>query len=170
MPMLDNDTGGDPRRPRPTQDVRGFFMLPQAPADSGYYVYGDLYKQPARGAYQYPHPVMMTALLRVACTWQSRDRRRIGIGDISLAGGIQTPDHSSHKSGLEVDIRPFRKDGLERPVRWWDAQYDREATEALIELFRSLAPVSRILFNGPGIPFVRKADRHDDHFHVELRR
>lgn len=29
----------DPLRPRPTQDKRGFFMLPQTPMDSGYYVY-----------------------------------------------------------------------------------------------------------------------------------
>ena len=36
----------DPLRPRPTQDSRGFFMLPQAPMDSGYYVYGELYKKP----------------------------------------------------------------------------------------------------------------------------
>jgi len=27
----------DPLRPRPTQDKRGFFMLPQTPTDSGYY-------------------------------------------------------------------------------------------------------------------------------------
>lgn len=162
--MNDN---GDPLRP--TQDSRGFFMLPQAPMDSGYYVYGELYKQPAEGAYQFAHPIMMTAILRVALEWQALDRRRIGIGDISMAGGPKPPDHNSHKNGLQVDVRPLRKDGREVPVCWWDAEYDKAATEKLIELFRTFAPVKRILFNGPGIAFVSKWPDHDNHMHIELR-
>jgi hypothetical protein len=137
--------------------------------DSGYYVYGELYKKPAKGAYQYANPIMMTAILRVALEWQAVDKRRIGIGDISLAGGVQTPDHASHITGLEVDVRPLRKDGLEDPVYWWDREYDREGTTKLIEMFRTFAPVKFILFNGPDIPFVRKAVTHDNHFHVALR-
>lgn len=163
--MQDND----PLRPRPTQDSRGFYMLPQAPMDSGYYVYGKLYGKPAKGAYQYAHPIMMTAILRVALQWQARDARRIGIGDISMAGGPKPPDHDSHRSGLEVDVRPLRKDGREEPVAWWDANYDLEGTARLIDLFRTYAPVVKIYFNGPEIPFVKRAVRHDDHFHVKLR-
>jgi penicillin-insensitive murein DD-endopeptidase len=165
----DDDKCPDPIRPRPTQDSRGFFMLPQAPMDSGYYVYGELYKKPAKGAYQYAHPIMMTAVLRVALEWQAIDKRRIGIGDISLPGGGRTPDHNSHMSGLEVDVRPLRKDGLELPVFWWDAEYDKQGTARLIEMFRTFAPVAFVLFNGPDIPFVRKATNHDHHFHVKLR-
>jgi hypothetical protein len=165
----DDDKCPDPIRPRPTQDSRGFFMLPQAPMDSGYYVYGELYKKPAKGAYQYAHPIMMTAILRVALEWQAIDNRRIGIGDISLPGGRKTPDHDSHMSGLEVDVRPLRKDGLELPVCWWDAEYDKKATAKLIDMFRTFAPVAFVLFNGPDIPFVRKAKNHDHHFHVKLR-
>lgn len=163
--MQDND----PLRPRPTQDSRGFYMLPQAPMDSGYYVYGKLYGKPAKGAYQYAHPIMMTAILRVALQWQARDARRIGIGDISMAGGPKPPDHDSHRSGLEVDVRPLRKDGREEPVAWCDANYDLEGTARLIDLFRTYAPVVKIYFNGPEIPFVKRAVRHDDHFHVKLR-
>jgi penicillin-insensitive murein endopeptidase len=163
------DDDNDPLRPRPTQDTRGFFMLPQAPMDSGYYVYGNLYDKPAKGAYQYPHPIMMTAILRVALEWQAIDRRRIGIGDISLADGLETPDHKTHKTGLEVDVRPLRKDGLEKAVTWMDTEYDNAATIRLIEMFRTFAPVVRVYFNGPDVPFVKKAKKHNDHFHVELR-
>jgi len=159
----------DSLRPRPTQDSRGFFMLPQAPMDSGYYVYGDLHKKPARGAYQYAHPIMMTAILRVALEWQAIDKRRIGIGDISLAGGPKPPDQDSHMSGLKVDCRPLRKDGLEKLVYWWEPEYDKEGTAKLIELFRMFAPVVRVLFNGPDIPFVKKWPDHDHHFHLKLR-
>jgi hypothetical protein len=165
----DDTTCPDPLRPRPTQDSRGFFMLPQSPMDSDYYVYGDLYNKPAKGAYQYAHPMMMTAILRVALEWQARDKRRIGIGDISLPGGRRTPDHDSHMRGLEVDVRPLRQDGLELPVFWWDTEYDKGGTEKLVDLFRTFAPVEYILFNGPDIPFLRKAKNHDHHFHVKLR-
>lgn len=154
---------------RPPEDSRGFFMLPQAPMDSGYYVYGDLHKGPARGAYQYAHPLMMTAILRVALEWQAIDKRRIGVGDISLAGGVKTPDHGTHKTGLEVDVRPMRKDGVEDKVFWWDPEYDKAGTAKLIELFRTFAPVVEVLFNGPDIPFVKKWPKHDHHFHLKLR-
>jgi hypothetical protein len=143
-------------------------MLPQAPAESGYYTYGKLYGQPAKGAYQYPHPLMMSAILRVALEWQAIDRRRMGIGDISLPGGKKTPDHGGHRTGLDVDVRPLRRDGLEQAVTWRDVQYDHEATRRLIDLFRALTPVKFIIFNDPRIPFCARADKHDDHFHVTL--
>jgi len=153
---------------RPIHDSRGFFMLPQAPMESGYYTYGKLDGKPDRGAYQYPHPIMMTAILRVGLEWQAVDRRRFGVGNISLAGGRKHSDHAGHRDGLEVDIRPLRKDGLEEPVTWMDSQYDQAATARLIELFRTFAPVKTIRFNDTRIPFVTWTARHDDHFHVDL--
>lgn len=153
----------------PPKDVRHYFMLPQRPSDAGYYAYGKLDGVPSRGAYQYAHPEMMTAILMVEREWQAIDRRRFGVGDISLAGGPKHKDHATHKSGLEVDVRPLRKDGLEKPVRWWEAEYDKDGTAKLINLFRIYAPVVLIYFNGPGIPFVGKMPAHDDHFHVKLR-
>ena len=72
-------------------------------------------------------------------------------------------------NGLQVDIRPLRKDGLEEAVTWSDPHYDKEGTVKLIELFRTFAPVVRVFFNGPDIPFVEKLKDHDNHFHVELR-
>lgn len=73
---------------RPVQDKRGFFMLPRAPMESGYYNYGRLNGASDNGAYQYPHPIMMQAILRVGLEWQAIDRRRFGVGNISL--GITT--------------------------------------------------------------------------------
>lgn len=154
---------------REPEDGRRFFMLPQSPLDSGYYVYGKLNRKPAKGASQYAHPELMTAILRVGLEWQAIDKRRFGVGDISLANGVEHPDHKSHVNGLQVDVRPLRIDGFEQPVRWMDAHYDRAATARLIELFRTFSPVRRIFFNGPGVPYVLPMKDHDDHFHVELR-
>lgn len=146
-------------------DCRRYFMLPQGPEDGGYYVYG----RPSNGVYQYAQSRMMTVLLQIAWEWQGLDKRRMGVGDISLADGVASNMHSTHKSGLEVDIRPLRKDGAEAPVRWDQQGYDHDATAALIDLFFIFAPVDFILFNDPHIPGVKPFRHHDDHFHVQLR-
>lgn len=73
-------------------------------------------------------------------------------------------------NGLEVDVRPLRKDGLEVPVYWWDKKaYDQEGTAKLIDMFRTFSSVVKVLFNDPDIPFVKMAKRHDHHFHVQLK-
>lgn len=151
------------------KDERKYFMLPQAPEDAGYYVYGRLNGHPSRGAFQYAHPSMMTSILRVEREWQAIDSRKFGVGDISLANGVANLEHKTHRSGLEVDIRPLRKDGLPEPVTWHDVEYDHDATEALIDLFRIYAPVVLIYFNDPDMPFVTKKVKHDNHFHVQMR-
>ena len=53
------------------KDTRNYFMLPQAPEDAGYYVYGI----PGRGAFQYAHPAMMSAILLLSRQWQAMDKR-----------------------------------------------------------------------------------------------
>jgi murein endopeptidase len=149
------------------KDNRGYFMLPQAPEGAGYYVYGT----PSQGAGQYAHPAMMSMLLFVERQWLALDSRKFGIGNISLAGGNEYAKHRSHKTGLEVDVRPLRKDGKRIPVYWqWADQYDQAATAKLIELFRTYPGVGKIYFNDPelhhlALPLVH----HDHHFHVELK-
>jgi penicillin-insensitive murein endopeptidase len=148
------------------KDSRRYFMLPQAPEDAGYYVYGT----PGNGAFQYAHPTMMTAILLVEREWQTVDNRRFGVGNISLADGISNKDHATHRSGLEVDVRPLRKDGQEIPVYWSQKnEYDKDATAMLINMFLTFASVKLIYFNGPDIPFVTPLADHDNHFHVWLR-
>ena len=100
------------------QDSRRYFMLPQAPEDSGYYVYGT----PGSGAFQYAHPSMMTVLMFVEREWAAIDNRKFGIGNISLAGGPENDDHASHTDGMQVDVRALRKDGLQLPVTWHQEQ------------------------------------------------
>lgn len=147
------------------KDQRGYFILPQAPEDAGYYVYGT----PEAGASQYVHPALLSALLWVEREWQASDPRKFGIGNISLANGIDHPDHESHESGLEVDIRPLRKDGQPVAVRWYQAAYDRAATARLIALFRLHLDVRRLYFNDQQIAGVTPYPNHDNHFHMELR-
>lgn len=149
------------------KDDRGFFMLPQAPEGAGYYVYGT----PGQGAGQYAHPSMMTMLLFVETQWLRMDNRKFGIGNISLAGGGAFEPHRSHKTGLEVDVRPIRKDGKRTPVYWQSTdQYDQTATAKLIELFRSYPGAGKVYFNDPDLRHLtHPLSHHDNHFHVDLK-
>lgn len=148
-----------------TKDSRGFFMLPQAPEQSAYYTYGT----PARGEGQFAHPKLISLVCMVEHRWQSLDRRKIGIGNISLPGGGEFKPHKGHKSGLDVDIRIVRKDGKHLPVNRFDSQYDQAATAKLIQLFFESAIVQAIYFNDLAIRGVQYARNHDDHFHITVR-
>lgn len=148
-------------------DSRHYFMLPQAPEDAGYYVYGKFKGVPSRGASQYAHPSLITAILRVEREWSLLDQRKFGVGDISLAGGPNHPEHGTHEEGIEVDVRPVRKDGQHIPVVWNDEKnYDLDATSRLIGLFHAYANVKIVYFNDPRIPFVKNWPSHDNHFHA----
>ena len=146
------------------KDDRGFFMLPQGYEGGGYYVYGT----PERGAAQYAHPSMMSLILSVAGRWSYHDWRKFGVGNMSLANGAVFDDHRGHRSGLEVDVRPVRKDGKKEKCIRGDTQYDFEATKHLITLFILSGRVKIIYFSDLNIPGVTYRGKHDNHFHVEL--
>lgn len=146
------------------RDGRGYFLLPQAYEGGGYYIYGT----PGMGRGQYAHPRLISALLEVARSWSYIDKRKFGVGNISLFGGENFAPHRSHRSGLEVDIRPVRKDGNRLPCSISDKQYDRDATAALIGLFQEHSKVQLVLFNDRSIRGVSHASNHSDHFHVQI--
>jgi len=140
-------------------------MLPQAPEEANYYVYGT----PGEGAHQYAHPSMLTLLFWVEKEWATLEKRKFGVGNISMADKASTGEHRSHINGLQVDVRPMRKDGLHLPVTWQQSAYDGEATAKLIAIFFSHPLVKQVLFNDIRISGVRRWDKHDDHFHVGLK-
>lgn len=148
----------------PQKDGRGYFVLPQAPEQAGYYVYGT----PNEGRGQYTHPALLSILFLIEREWEATDKRKFGIGNISLANGVPYPKHGTHKSGLEVDVRPLRKDGAQAAITRFMPEYDREGTAKLIGLFMALPSVDLVYFNDLSIPHVKKASGHDNHFHVKI--
>lgn len=98
---------------------------------------------------------------------------RVAVGDVGFEHGGDIPGHISHEVGLDVDVRPMRKD--ERQCSWgtnWRySTYDRTATRALIRAIRAAAPghVKLIYFNDPVLieqGLVRAYPGHDDHLHI----
>jgi peptidoglycan hydrolase-like protein with peptidoglycan-binding domain len=98
---------------------------------------------------------------------------RVAIGDIGFEHGGDIPGHESHERGLDVDVRPMRRD--ENHCRWGvsyrSSAYDRAATRALIRAIRAAAPghVKLIYFNDPVLireGLSRWHTGHDDHVHI----
>jgi murein endopeptidase len=160
------------------KDSRGYFMLPQAPEDAGYYVYGTLHYVPGTAAEaQYAHPNLLSVIFQIEREWQAICDRKFGIGNISIDGGKKFDKHQTHQQGIEMDCRPVRKDHLTGQAARCSYQdkavYDQEATIKLIRLFIQHPWVKLVYFNDPAVQHalgaaVRSCPGHNDHFHVEL--
>lgn len=159
------------------KDSRSYFMLPQAPEDSGYYVYGTLHYVPGTGAQaQYAHPNLLTLIFEIEREWQAICERKFGIGNISTDGGEAYDKHATHRKGIEMDCRPVRKDKMTgqaaRCSYLEKAVYDCEATIKLIRLFVQHPWVKLVYFNDPEVQKalgrVSSCAGHNDHFHVDL--
>jgi penicillin-insensitive murein endopeptidase len=160
------------------KDSRGYFRLPQAPEDAGYYVYGTLHYVPGTGAHaQYAHPNLLSLIFEIEREWQTICDRKSGIGNISIDGGKAYDKHKSHQKGIEMDCRPVRKDkmtGQEARCSYKDkAIYDVQATTELIRLFVQHPNVKLVFFNDADVQKalgarVKSCLGHNDHFHAEL--
>jgi hypothetical protein len=93
----------------------------------------------------------------------------VGVGDMSFANGAPMSPHKTHRNGRNVDVRPLRTDGKQMPVSITDAEYSRERTKALVELFREDANLKSILFNDAHIAGVTHWEGHDNHLHVSMK-
>lgn len=91
------------------------------------------------------------------------------------AGGLRF-DHNTHMKGIEMDIRPVRKDklvGQAARCSYRDAVYDQAATIKLVSLFLQHPLVKLIYFNDAKVrevcgPLVKPWRDHDDHLHIGL--
>lgn len=98
---------------------------------------------------------------------------RVAIGDVGHEHGGDIAGHESHERGLDVDVRPMRRD--ENQCRWGvnyrSSIYDRAATRELIRAIRAAAAghVKVVYFNDPVLireGLTRWYRGHDDHVHV----
>ncbi|HKO43355.1 MAG TPA: penicillin-insensitive murein endopeptidase [Pyrinomonadaceae bacterium] len=130
------------------------------------------YNRETSGADQYGQPATIEAVKRVGLAWSAQHPDRpFSVGDISRKGGGKFAPHGSHRHGLDVDVRPMRKDGKNLKVTVKEAEYDSDLTLELIRLFRKLAHVDLILFNDKAAinaGLSREYAGHDNHLHIRL--
>ncbi len=113
-------------------------------------------------------------LQAAASTWKGAGGRgRVAIGDLSREHGGDIANHSTHEQGLDIDLRPMRKDGKQcsHKTQWKWSSYDRASTRRFVRAVRARAPghVKLIYFNDPTLireGLTQWASGHDNHLHV----
>ena len=95
--------------------------------------------------------------------------RNLGIVDLSYQGGGKHPKHTSHRRGVDVDIRPLRTDTKNEGVTITAAAYSRELTKAMVSFARADPNLQLILFSDTQIPGVTWALNHHDHLHLRFK-
>jgi hypothetical protein len=140
-----------------------FILLPQI-SGNGYYSYEAMSRQ-------YGTTATIQTLRDVASQFRlNLPGTEIGLGDISFQDGSYMKPHQSHRTGRNVDIRPFRGDGKHMPVTIFDkGVYSQEHTKILVECLLAHCNVKSILFNDSAIRGVKYYDGHHNHLHVNMQ-
>ena len=135
------------------------------------------YNRERAGADQYGTEDTIAAIKTLGLAWWAvtllSSAPPIQIGDISRKGGGKFSPHQTHRTGRDVDLRPFRTDGKLSPVTYRDTVYDRETTRKLARLIKTIYRDAVILFNDPEIikdGLSKASAGHDNHFHVTFKK
>lgn len=143
----------------PHAATSAFVQLPNNAVD--YYNYANQDKQ-----WGTPSTIQSIRTLAAAMLGQGI---MIGIGEISFANGGRMPPHTSHRRGIDVDIRPQRTDGARLPVNIRDPAYSREQTRKIVEQLYKDENLKLILFNDNQIQGVRFWEGHENHLHAHFK-
>jgi Putative peptidoglycan binding domain/Penicillin-insensitive murein endopeptidase len=159
------------QRQRAVSNSRVNTMLPPSPLSAGSRL-GYVTSKPSNR--QFGQPEAIRALQAIAAAWLRvhPNGPYLDIRDISFQGGGPMNGHISHQQGIDVDIRPIRRDGQQGLTTFNDASsYSQVLTRELVELIHAnlILKVEFILFNDPALrPRVRPWHNHDDHLHVRF--
>jgi hypothetical protein len=126
------------------------------------------------GEFQFGQQSTIDAVLAVGEVWnEDHSEQLFSVGHISKKGGGNfDPPHKSHKLGVDVDVRPLRKDKTNQSVTISQPAFDQPATAELIALWWRFAPVQLVFFNDPEVIAAGNSqflNGHHNHFHVRLR-
>ncbi len=101
----------------------------------------------------------------------------VTVNDASPAKGGNSPDHSGHETGLNIDLRLPKTDHSEVTPggrTYKSSDYDQAAARAIIKAFRSqeLVNTEQIFFNDPDLiseGLCKSLSGHDNHIHVGIK-
>ncbi|MEL6902177.1 MAG: penicillin-insensitive murein endopeptidase [Cyanobacteria bacterium J06606_4] len=150
------------------QDSRALFTrMPFSGPGFECYGYGE------EGRHHYGRSSVIQAVKHICGQWAKLhpDAPRIGVGDISLPDGGDTPTHATHEEGVDVDFSVVTNNGKEEPSNWQAGNYSQALTRDFVNLIFDnpvLAP-RVVLFNDPEIAGVQYHAGHDDHLHVRFQ-
>lgn len=138
------NTNPDPGRAADGEAALINTLLPEA--GKGYHAYN----RERGGANQYGLASTIQAIQAIGAAWHEKHPDiAIYVGDISRKGGGPLPPYKSRRTGREVTIRPFRKNGEVGATNVRAPDYDQALTRELVELIKSKYPNARVLFSDP---------------------
>ena len=139
-----------------------------SPSGPGY----TTYNRANEGADQWGTASTIEKILEVGRRWEElHPGRPFAVGDISRKGGGVLPPHKSHQKGVDVDLRPLRRDGQNLPVDYQHAAYSQELTAQLVDVILAVDPAAKIFFNDPLLMRRKKTaylSGHHNHLHVRF--
>ena len=154
-------------------------LLP-AGADADGYINAE--RADAKDVFDYGTDWLSDTLVAAGATYQAGHRAAnptavaITANDASLPRGVphgtETPDHSGHKTGLEVDLLLPRTDGRAGGILVSDALYDRAAMRAQLLALRAQPLFHSALLNDDDLikeGLCVREDGHANHAHVRIR-
>lgn len=156
---------GQPPPSNPNRPVSRAGFVQLAASGPGFYSY-------TSAGNRWGLPNMVYGIERVGRRWEPLNRPRIGTGDLSYENGGRMRGHVSHRRGEDVDVRPVRNDGGERPVTINQRAYSREFTRELIDLFYDEHGTNfdLCLFNDSQTNHTRFWPNHHNHFHLRIHK
>jgi LysM repeat protein len=108
----------------------------------------------------------------IAKEWNKRHPNLpVQIGDMSKKGGGDISGHASHEKGVDVDMRPFRKDGTQGPVTINQKNYDAKTTREFVKMVKEMYPNTLIGFKDSQTVksgLTQPWDNHSNHLHIRF--
>ena len=137
-----------------------FVKLPLA--GHGWYSYGEGVDDKHWGVFD-----TVESIRKLAGKVKDQMGLEVGVSDISLRMGGKLEPHTTHRDGVDVDIRPIRQDGLNKAC-WitWTAIYDRTRTQKFVDLALEDPNTKKILFNDRQVSGVHWSSGHHHHLHI----
>ncbi len=148
----------------PNKDINAQLPL----SETGFVTYNP---DNAEGTDRYGLPRFVQQLINLGAAWKIESSVPVSFGDMSHPGGSAFPPHVGHQTGNEVDIRPFRKDGANLPMRWDNDGYDQARTRQFLTLLHKRHGAVVVLFNDPKLiaeGLCRFHTGHSDHIHIRI--
>lgn len=130
------------------------------------------YHRGRHGENQWGTRQTIAKVLRLAYYWHMlHPDLPVQIGHISKHWGGPFHPHKQHASGFDVDIRPFRTDGLSLPTTVWETAYAEPVTHEFVRLLHKVGKPLLVVWNDPhslraGLSI--EGPHHNDHLHVRF--
>ncbi len=118
------------------------------------------------------NPEVAAALMGAAYQWHlnAGNAAPIQFGDMSGSTGLTPNDkHTSHRNGMNIDVRYIRTDGLLQPVTVNDVQYDYDLNQRLVNTFQRWGFGSIYSYKntkGCQLEGTTQFKGHDNHLHL----